>query len=270
MSPPRTALIMGVSNHRSIAWGITKSFLEKGWQVVLTYQTDAIQSKVETSLIPKVGGGRDGNNVLGGFACDVSSQQTMETTLTLQLADLLKDRPLDAIVHSLAHAPNLKLPLLETSMEDFTKAHEISAYSLIGVARATQPFLSTANSSITALSYLGAVRAIPGYHSMGPAKASLEAVVRGLALEMAVTQTRVNAVSAGPIATLSAKGGIANFNTMLEDVNQRAPLGNVTQEQVASTVEFLASEGGTGITGQTIYVDGGYSIVGGPASPSLP
>ncbi|KAL3944580.1 MAG: hypothetical protein SGBAC_001346 [Bacillariaceae sp.] len=260
MPPPRTALIMGVSNHRSIAWGITKSFVEKGWHVILTYQNDSIQSKVER-LVHK-----EDAEILGGFACDVSSSH-LDETLPLQLADILQDRPLDAVVHSLAHAPNLKTPLSQSSMEDFTKAHEISAYSLIAVARATQPFLAATESSLTALSYLGAVRAIPGYNSMGPAKASLEAVVRGLALEMASSNsnnnTRVNAVSAGPIATLSSKGGIANFGTMLEDVTQRAPLGNVTQEQVASTVQFLASEG-TGITGQTIYVDGGYSIVGGP------
>jgi enoyl-[acyl-carrier protein] reductase I len=123
---------------------------------------------------------------------------------------------------------------------------------------------TTSSSSITALSYLGAVRAIAGYNVMGPAKASLESIVRGLAVEMAPTNTRVNAVSAGPIATLSAKGGIAHFETIREEMRQRAPLGNVTAEQVASTVRFLASEDASGITGQTIYVDGGYSMVGGP------
>lgn len=229
---------------------------------MVTYQNDSIQSKVE-SLVTKETATREENNILGGFICDVSSQSSVEEHLPLQLADLLQDRPLDAVVHSLAHAPNLKTPLLQTSMEYFAKAHEISSYSLISVARATQPFLCNTSSSITALSYLGAVRAIPGYHSMGPAKASLEAVVRGLAVEMAPT-TRVNAVSAGPIATLSSKGGIANFGSMLEEVRQRAPLGTVTPEQVGSTVQFLASDEATGITGQTIYVDGGYSIVGGP------
>jgi enoyl-[acyl-carrier protein] reductase I len=164
----------------------------------------------------------------------------------------------------LAHAPNLKTtPLLQTSLEAYTEAHEISAYSLISIAQATQPLLDTSSSSITTLSYLGAVRAIPGYHVMGPAKASLEAIVRGLAVELAPTNTRVNAVSAGPIATLAAKGGIANFERMQEEMRLRAPLGTVTAEQVASTVTFLATQG-TGITGQTIYVDGGYSIVGGP------
>jgi enoyl-[acyl-carrier protein] reductase I len=231
--------------------------MEKGWQVVLTYQNEAIQSKVE-SLISKTNGN---NQILGGFTCDVSSQVE---EMPQRLADILQERPLHSVIHSLAHAPNLKsTPLLRASLEDYTKAHEISAYSLISVATATQPLLDDGDSSITALSYLGAVRAIPGYNVMGPAKASLEAIVRGLALEMGPA-TRVNAVSAGPIATISAKGGISNFAKMQQEMKCRAPLGNVTADQVASTVSFLATEG-TGITGQTIYVDGGYSITGGPA-----
>eukprot|EP00980_Cylindrotheca_fusiformis_P011185 scaffold2563_cov124-Cylindrotheca_fusiformis.AAC.16 len=249
---------MGVSNHRSIAWSCTKALLVKDWDVILTYQNEAIQSKVE-HLIAKSG---HSNQIIGAFTCDVSSE--MEE-LPQRLSDLLQNRQLNSVVHSLAHAPNLKsTPLLSVSLDDFTKAHEVSAYSLISVASATQSILKPEDSSITSLSYLGAVRAIPGYNVMGPAKASLEAIVRGLALEMGPT-TRVNAVSAGPIATLSAKGGISNFSKMQQEMENRAPLGNVTVEDVASTVAFLATQG-RGITGQTIYVDGGYSAIAGPTS----
>lgn len=257
MMSSRVALIMGVANQRSIAWSCTQAFLDKGWQVVLTYQNEAIQAKVET-LISK---SNLNNQIIGGFTCDVSSQVEQ---VPQRLSDMLQDRPLNSVVHSLAYAPNLKsTPLLNASLDDYTTAHEISAYSLISIAAAVQPILEHGDSSITALSYLGAVRAVPGYNVMGPAKASLEAIVRGLALEMGPA-TRVNAVSAGPIATVAAKGGLSNFSNMQQEMEARAPLGNVSAKQVASTVTFLATEG-SGISGQTIYVDGGYSIVGGPA-----
>jgi enoyl-[acyl-carrier protein] reductase I len=285
-SSRKIALVMGVANQRSIAWSCVESLHTKGWQVIFTYQTDKMQSKMEPLL-------HQHSNVLGGFACDVTtdldSSSSSSSVFQQRLADLLQDRPLHAVVHSLAHAPNLKTTpsLLETSAEDFLKAHEISAYSLLSVARETKEFLklggdnnsssssststsaSSTSRSITALSYLGAVRAVPGYNMMGPAKASLESLVRGLALELAAdttttTSTRVNAISAGPLATVSAKGGIANFSAMRDEMTERAPLGNVTAHQVASAVAFLASEDASGITGQTLYVDGGYSMVGGP------
>jgi enoyl-[acyl-carrier protein] reductase I len=266
-SSKKVALVMGVANQRSIAWSCVQSFVNDGWQVIVTYQNDKTKRRVQPLL------DQQGNNVLGGISCDVTEMNQNSDLFSQQLADLLEDRKLQSVVHSLAHAPNLKTtPLLQTSLEAYTEAHEISAHSLISIAQATQPFLldtsssgnsNSGSSSITTLSYLGAVRAIPGYHVMGPAKASLEAIVRGLAVELAPQNTRVNAVSAGPIATLAAKGGIAQFERMQEEMRLRAPLGQVTAEQVASTVTFLATQG-TGITGQTIYVDGGYSIVGGP------
>jgi enoyl-[acyl-carrier protein] reductase I len=255
----KVALVMGVANQRSIAWNCVQSFLNQpGWDVILTFQSDKMKSRVEPLI--------NHPNVLDGFVCDVTSRDDMDDFSQRLTQVLGTQRKLQAVVHSLAHAPNLKTtPLLETSLESYTQAHAISAYSLISIAKATQPLLDTTTAnSITALSYLGAVRAVAGYNVMGPAKASLESIVRGLAVEMAPTNTRVNAVSAGPIATLSAKGGIAHFETIREEMRQRAPLGNVTAEQVASTVRFLASEEASGITGQTIYVDGGYSIVGGP------
>jgi enoyl-[acyl-carrier protein] reductase I len=257
MTSRKVALVMGVANNRSIAWSCVQSFLQKDWDVIFTYQDAKMASKME-----KLMGQLPNNNFLVARPCNVKTD--LPEFFAQQLPDVLKDRPLNAIVHSIAHAPNLHTPLLQTKLEDYLESHHISAYSLLEVARESQSLLSkTESSSITALSYLGAVRAISNYHVMGPAKASLEAVVRGLALEMGSLGTRVNAVSAGPLPTLAAKGGIANFSQMRDNVANRAPLGNVTPEQVASTVSFLATEG-TGITGQTIYVDGGYSIVGGP------
>ena len=205
-----------------------------------------------------------------------------------------------SIVHSIAYG-NLKgKSMLRTTRDDFLLAHEISSYSLLEIAQAaiqsgifvappTTPNKENENhgdeitnkiiddyngavgKSITTISYLGAHRAIDGYHTMGPAKASLEAVVRGLALELGSHNVHVNAVSAGPITTLSSKGGINNFSCLKERVKQRAPLGLIHPKQVASMVHFLANQrrigeigggdGGGGITGQTIYVDGGYSSV---------
>lgn len=256
---PKVALIMGVCNKRSIAYSCAQSFLDKGWKVILTYQNQNIQSKMESSFI-------DNPQVLGGITCDVAQDDDI-MELPQRIADIIQDGTISSVLHSLAYAPDLKTtPLLETSREAFQQAHDISAYSLLSIARATQPLLETTTntSNITALSYLGATRAIPGYNVMGPAKASLEAVVRGLALEMGSQNIRVNAVSAGPIPTISSKGGIANFSKMQQEMMDRSPMGNVSSEQVASTVTFLATEG-TGISGQTIHVDGGYSIVGGPS-----
>lgn len=251
----KVALVMGVANNRSIAWHCVEKFLAENYQVIWTCQTSSQLSK--SSLQPLV----QHPNVLGALAYEVSDES--ESQLSEQLSDLLQDRRLSAVVHSLAHAPNIKTtPLLQTTSTDFLEAQRISAHSLIQVARATLPF---SPSAITTLSYLGATRAIPGYHAMGPAKASLESVVRGLALELGSSGTRVNAVSAGPLPTLAAKGGIAGFDLMRKDVEERAPLGNISAPQVANVLHFLSTDAASGITGQIIHVDGGYSIVGGPS-----
>ena len=296
--PRRVALIMGVANQRSIAMSCIESFLKRGgWDVIFTVQNDKARSKVQKIIEQQQLGsqtrhmhgieGGQGGKILGGFVCDVSDKRSTELFFRESLPEILQaeESNLQAVIHSIAFAPDLRKPLLETSREAFLEAHEISAYSLIQVARESMPFLGRAGqgtvegyddctscSSITTLSYLGANRAIPGYHAMGPAKASLESIVRGLALELGQhrntnasndTIVRVNAVRAGPIPTISSKGGIAGFERMRDDVKQKAPLGNITASQVATTVYHVAAEA-SGMTGQTIDVDGGYSTVGGP------
>jgi enoyl-[acyl-carrier protein] reductase I len=310
-TPRKVALIMGVANQRSIAMSCMESFLEKGdWDVILTMQNEKTKAKVQKMIeqqhaqsqqtiinnnniqhdINNNGYNHTRGKILGDFVCDISDPRSTELFFRESLPETLQSEEnnnaeLQAVIHSIAFAPDLRKPLLETSREAFLEAHEISAYSLIQVARETLPYFggnrqegvegddntsSCSRSSITTLSYLGADRAIPGYHAMGPAKASLESIVRGLALELGQHRptedapiVRVNAVRAGPIPTLSSKGGIAGFGRMREDVRLKAPLGNVSASQVASTVYHLAAEA-TGMTGQTIDVDGGYSTVGGP------
>ena len=231
---------------------------------------------------------------IGCLPCDVSCDDSVESLFSERLPSCLSDmaadqrheskyrQRLDALIHSVAYAPPDAMKdgsLLTTSRKSFGVAHEISSYSLILMARHAFPMMSASNSvednesfeesstpsaSITALSYLGANRAVPNYNVMGPAKASLESVVRGLALELGPPphQIRVNAVSAGPINTMAAKG-IRGFTDMRVDSEDRSMLRrNVTADEVADAVVFLS--GATGITGQTLYVDGGYSSVAGP------
>ena len=310
----KVALIMGVANQRSIAMSCMESFLQKGdWDVILTVQNEKARAKVQKMIelneqrrVHHQTNNKNGNvnrdAILGEFICDVTDPTSTEFFFRESLPETLHDQQrqqnfnLQAVIHSLAFAPDLRKPLLETTREAYLEAHEISAFSLIQVARESIPYLgvdaqnkgddaidnkstssNSTSASITTLSYLGADRAIPGYHAMGPAKASLESIVRGLALELGqhrrthnnqeLDPIRVNAVRAGPIPTLSSKGGIAGFERMRQDVQLRAPLGNVSASQVAATVYHVAAEA-SGMTGQTIEVDGGYSIVAGPASSS--
>jgi enoyl-[acyl-carrier protein] reductase I len=288
----KVALIMGVANQRSIALSCMESFLQKGdWDVILTVQNEKARIKVQKIIEQKKyesSSNRSGK-IIGVEICDVSDQMSTEYFFRESLQDTLHNnnndddddssnehRNLQAVIHSLAFAPDLKNPLIETTRDAYLEAHEISAYSLIRIARESIPYLqhgnngienSSSTSSLTTLSYLGAGRAIPGYNVMGPAKASLESIVRGLALELGQHDhpIRVNAVRAGPIPTVSSKGGIAGFERMRQDVQIKAPLGNVTASQVAATVYHVAAEA-CGMTGQTIEVDGGYSIVAGPSS----
>jgi enoyl-[acyl-carrier protein] reductase I len=272
-SSSKLALVMGVANQRSIAWSIVEALLRKDYHVVCTFRDERFQTAVE-KLIGEKKREDSKTSSLHALPCNVSS----EVPLLFQerLPELLHEQQhelpstLDAIVHSIAYASASSMKqgtLLTTSREDFLEAHEISTYSFVETARESLPLMNGGSSSLTALSYLGGVRAVPNYNVMGPCKASLEACVRGLALELGGFQKgiRVNCVSAGPLNTLSARG-IQSFTTMRQDCETRNMLKrNVTNEEVANVVSFLASTEASGVTGQTYYVDGGYNTTAGPA-----
>ena len=275
-SPPRrrTALVMGVANHRSIAWACVESFFQRDYNVIFTYQ-DSSKKTVMENMISSLGEKRsDSNRSVQAIPCNVETdipklfQEKIPELLSLRTNE---NPRLTSIVHSIAYASlSSGTELSEASLEDFQTAHHISTYSLLETAKYAKHAMTCDNASITALSYLGANRAVSNYGLMGPAKASLEACVRGLALELGQysldtrggepRSIRVNAVSAGPLRTLSSRG-IPDFTRLYSSVQEAAPLRRtVTQQEVADTVRFLATEG-TGITGQVIYVDGGYSSV---------
>ncbi|GKZ00268.1 hypothetical protein MPSEU_000979700 [Mayamaea pseudoterrestris] len=243
----KVALVMGVANKRSIAWATVQSFLRDNDDVdcIVTYQSERYQSIVQKLI---EGNGR----ILGAIPIDL--QTDLPRLFTQDLPELMNDNhKIHAIVHSIAYG-NLQRSFLQASWNDYAQAQHISAYSLLETARCAlqnSHLLSQDGPSLTALSYLGAVRAVPNYNIMGPAKASLEAIVRALAAEQDVL--RVNAVSAGPIQTVSARS-IPGFQLLYQQTNKR----NVTADQVGDTIRFLSTHG-TGINGQVIYVDGGYS-----------
>lgn len=247
----KRGVIVGVANKRSIAWGITQKAAEAGAQLCLTYQNERL-----------------GDNVRE-LAADLKHPllQMMDVGSDSQIVmafDEIRKKwgKIDFLVHSVAYAPRQALEgrFVDTSREDFRVAHDISAYSLAALAKAAQP-LMTEGGSIVALSYLGAARVVPNYNVMGVAKASLEASVRYLAADLGPQGVRVNAISAGPIKTLAASG-ISGFGSMLKHHRARTPLQKDTdQEEVGDAGLFLLSHLGRGITGQVLYVDGGYSIM---------
>ena len=197
--------------------------------------------------------------------CDVSEEGSIKNMLD-QLSK--KWTEFDIIVHSLAFAPREELEgnyVDKTTKEGFLSANSISSYSLLELCKEAKPMLKGSNPSVISLSYLGAVRGMPNYNVMGVAKASLEANVRYLAYAMGEENIRVNCISAGPIKTLAA-AGISDFRKMLDHVEKNAPLRrNVTIQEVGYTASFLASDGASGITGQVLYVDSGFNIIGMPA-----
>jgi enoyl-[acyl-carrier protein] reductase I len=248
----RTAVVFGVANKRSIAWAIAQQMQQAGAQLAITYQNERLKQEAD-ELIAALPNSQ-------AFQCDVSRDDEIA-----QLFGQLKERygKLDAIAHSLAYAPadDLKGDFVDTSREGFRVALDISAYSLVAIARAARP-LMTEGGSIVTMTYYGAEKVVPKYNVMGVAKAALEASVRYLANDLGKERIRVNAISAGPIKTLAARG-ISGFGEMLKEQAERAPLKrNVEVNEVASTAVFLASDAGTGITGETIYVDCGYNIMG--------
>jgi enoyl-[acyl-carrier protein] reductase I len=247
-------LITGVASNRSIAWGCAEAMHREGAEIALTYQNDKLRSRVE-EMAAKCGSDL-------ALPLDVGSDQDIQTLFTS-----LNERwdGLDAIVHSVAFAPREQLEgdyVDAVTREGFATAHDISSYSFAALAKASREMMAGRNGALVTMTYLGAVRAIPNYNVMGVAKASLEANMRYLAASLGPQGTRVNAVSAGPIRTLAA-AGISDFRDMLKKVEERTPLRrNVSIEEVGNAAAFLCSDLASGITGDVLYVDTGYHILG--------
>lgn len=252
----KTALVLGVANRWSLAYAIAQAFVREGGKIILTYQSERQKATVidlAAELSPDI-------QVL---PCDVTVQQDLDNVVKILRGT---NSRLDVVVHSIAFAnrEDLTRPFLETSRQGYLLAQDVSAYSLVAVSRAFAP-LMTEGGSILTLSYLGAVRVIPNYNVMGVAKAALEASVRYLAHDLGPSNIRVNAISAGPVKTASARA-VKDFSKMLDGVAANAPLRrNADPAEVADTAVFLASTLGRGVTGNVIYVDAGFQIMGLPA-----
>jgi enoyl-[acyl-carrier protein] reductase I len=250
----KKALVVGLATDRSIAWGISQAMKREGAELAFTYQNDRIKDRV-VELATEL-----------GSALVMPLDVGIDAEIDAAFAKLREAwGGLDVLVHSVAFAPREALTggfVEATSREAFAQAHDVSSYSLTALARAALPLMEGRAGAIVTLSYLGAVRSIPAYNVMGLAKASLEANVRFLAADLGPKGIRVNAISAGPIKTLAA-AGIPGFRKMLHHVEQVAPLKrNVTIDEVGNAAAFLCSGLASGITGETLYVDAGYSHVG--------
>jgi enoyl-[acyl-carrier protein] reductase I len=248
----RTAIVFGIANKRSIAWAIAEKLNEAGARLLVTYQNERLRREAE-GLIADLSGAE-------AYQCDVSNDAEIDALF----AKVKEKHPkLDVLVHSVAFAPSAELDndFLETTREGFRIAHDISAYSLIAVSRGAAPLMTDGGSIIT-LTYYGSTKVVPRYNVMGVAKAALEATVRYLAASLGRRNIRVNAISAGPIKTLAARG-IGGLGEMLKSHEERAPLGrNIKQSEVGAAALFLASDLASGITGEVTYVDCGYNIMG--------
>jgi enoyl-[acyl-carrier protein] reductase I len=254
----KVGLIFGVANHRSIAWAIAQAWHNAGARLIFNYQGERIKENVE-ELATSFGGDTP------VYPCDVTSDAEIEAFMrnVRQHTDRV-----DLLLHSVAYAPREALTgrFVDTTREAYKIAHDVSAYSLLGLTRAALP-LMTQGGSIVAMSYYGAEKVIPHYNVMGVAKASLEATVRYLSYDLGPQKIRVNAISAGPMNTLAARG-IAGFTEMLKYYEANSPLRrNVEFSELGATGLFLAEDGSAAITGQTIYVDSGYSVMGMQAEP---
>jgi enoyl-[acyl-carrier protein] reductase I len=248
----KTALVLGVANRWSLAYAIAKAYRREGARVLLTYQSERQQQTVE-ELAQELGAARV-------LPCDVAQDAEIATLAEAVKADAGR---LDAVVHSIAFAnrEDLNRPFVETSRAGFLLAQDVSAYSLVAVARAAAPLMANGGAILT-LTYLGSIRVIPNYNVMGVAKASLEAAVRYLASDLGPSNIRVNAISAGPVKTASARG-VKDFSKMLEGMPEKAPLRrNTDPGEVADAAVFLASDLGRGVTGNVLFVDAGYHLVG--------
>ncbi|HTG91860.1 MAG TPA: enoyl-ACP reductase [Pyrinomonadaceae bacterium] len=249
----KTGIIFGVANKRSIAWATALALKEHGARLAFTYQGDRLKENVEgltSESIP--------DSLL--LSCDVTKQEEVDDAFKRVGQEFGR---LDFLIHSIAFAPREALggEYLNTSREAFLTALEISAYSLPQLARAAAP-LMTEGGSIVTMSYYGAEKVVAGYNVMGVAKSALESSTRYLAKDLGPRNIRINAISAGPIQTLSARG-VSDFSSMLKHHAEKAPLGrNVDAREVGNTAVFLCSPLSTGITGEVIYVDCGYNIMG--------
>jgi enoyl-[acyl-carrier protein] reductase I len=253
MLEKKNGIIFGVANKRSIAWATAQALHEAGARLAFTYQGDRLKDNVEGLT----------NEAMPGsllLPCDVTKQEEVDEAFKRINDEFGR---LDFLIHSIAFAPReaLEGDYLKTDREAFLTALEISAYSLTQLARAAAP-LMTDGGSIVTMSFHGAEKVYQGYNVMGVAKAALESSVRYLAADLGPRNIRVNAISAGPIQTLSARG-VAGLSTMLKHHAERAPLHrNVEPREVGNTALFLCSSLSSGITGETIYVDCGYNVMG--------
>lgn len=244
-------LVLGVANERSIAWGISQALAANGAKLALTYVNEAIERRVRP-LAAEL-------NCEVVLPCDVQSDEQLDQ----MFAALQKQwGTIDGVVHSVAYADkeDLGAQFRNTTRQGFGLALDVSSYSLVAVAKRASALMPNGGSIIT-MSYLGAERVVPNYNVMGVAKAALESAVRYLAADLGPSNVRVNAVSAGPIKTLAASG-IPQFRELLAAFAARAPLRrNITQEDVAGTALYLLSDLACGVTGETIFVDGGFNVV---------
>ena len=249
----KTGIVFGVANKRSIAWAIAQAWAREGARLAFTYQGDRVKENVEELA------GTFGADTLI-LPCDVTKDEDIAGVFQTAEAKFGK---LDLLLHSVAFAPKeaLEGQFVNTSREAYRIAHDVSAYSLVALSRAAAP-LMTDGGSIVAMSYYGAEKVVPHYNVMGVAKASLEASTRYLAYDLGPKKIRVNCISAGPVNTLAARG-ISGFNEMLKHYEVHSPLKrNVTPEELGATGVFLASNCAAAITGQVLYVDSGYQIMG--------
>src|SRR5262252_6115102 len=249
----KTGIVFGVANKRSIAWAIAQAWAKEGAKLAFTYQGERLKDNVE-----ELAGTFGADTMI--LPCDVTKDEDIARVFGEVGAKFGK---LNLLLHSVAYAPKEALEglFLNTSREAFRVAHDVSAYSLVALARAAEP-LMTDGGSIIGMSYYGAEKVVPHYNVMGVAKAALEASTRYLAYDMGPKKIRVNCISAGPVNTLAARG-IAGFTDMLKHYEAHSPLKrNVLPDELGATGVFLASDGAAAITGQVLYVDSGYQIMG--------
>jgi len=252
----KRALIVGVASNRSIAWGIAEAMHRQGAELAFTYQTEKLKTRVDKIAE------QTGSDIV--LPLDVAHDDQIDGVM-----EALGEHwdGFDILVHAVAFAPREQIQgdyMDVIDREGFQIAHDISSYSFAALGKAARPLMRGRNGALLTLSYLGALRALPGYNVMGLAKASLEANVRYMANSLGPEGTRVNAISAGPIKTLAA-AGIGNFRKILEHITDVAPLRRtITTEEVGNVAAFLCSDLASGVTGEITYVDSGYNILGIP------